>query len=154
MNIFFPFSSYIVLCIITQFRFPGDVLIFADKKEISTHGKIFFSSTKRKYQHNHLLLLCLTEWFPLICTIPHPLLHTSTPHVKPGEWFFNPIHILFKGNCSIVFLLLNNRYTIVRQDSNPPKQSHASYEVSALPPSHHGWVFRGVIILRKPNKYL
>ena len=25
-------------------------------------------------------------------------------------------------------------------DSNPPKQCHASYEVSALPPSHHGWV--------------
>ena len=26
------------------------------------------------------------------------------------------------------------------QDSNPTKQSHASFEVSALPTSHHGWV--------------
>ena len=29
---------------------------------------------------------------------------------------------------------------LFRLDSNPPKQSHASYEASALPPSHHGWV--------------
>ena len=23
---------------------------------------------------------------------------------------------------------------------NPPAQSHASYEASSLPPSHHGWI--------------
>ena len=44
------------------------------------------------------------------------------------------------GICNKTFLSLNDRYTILRWDSNPPKQSHASYEASALPPSHHGWV--------------
>ena len=34
-------------------------------------------------------------------------------------------------------------------DSNPPKQSHASYEASALPPSHHVWVDSLLLLLRK-----
>ena len=25
---------------------------------------------------------------------------------------------------------------------DPPRQSHATYEASALPPSHHGWIFQ------------
>ena len=25
---------------------------------------------------------------------------------------------------------------------DPPAQSHATYEASALPPSHHGWILR------------
>ena len=50
------------------------------------------------------------------------------------------------GNCNIVFLLLNDRYTILRQDSNPPKQSEDCYQSTPLPPSHHGWVFRKIFI--------
>ena len=44
------------------------------------------------------------------------------------------------GNCNIVFPLLNNRYTKLRRDSNPPKQSEDCYQSTPLPPSHHGWV--------------
>ena len=43
------------------------------------------------------------------------------------------------------FLSVNDQYTILRQDSIPPKQSHASYEMSALPPSHHGLVLYIII---------
>ena len=42
--------------------------------------------------------------------------------------------------CRQVFLLLNDRYTILRQDSNPPKQSEDCYQSMPLPPRHHGWV--------------
>ena len=34
---------------------------------------------------------------------------------------------------------------ILRRDLNKPKQSHASYEASALPPSQHGWATSIVI---------
>ena len=34
---------------------------------------------------------------------------------------------------------------------NPPVQSHASYEASALPPSHHNWIRLSLIVVKKPN---
>ena len=49
------------------------------------------------------------------------------------------------GNSNIIFLLLNDPYTILRRDSNPPKQSEDWYQSMPLPPSHHGWVHRSVI---------
>ena len=36
------------------------------------------------------------------------------------------------GICNITFLSLNDQYTILRRDSNPPKQSHASLMKRAL----------------------
>ena len=39
-----------------------------------------------------------------------------------------------------IFQYLNNQYTILRQDLNPPRQSEVCYQTTALPPSHHGWV--------------
>ena len=44
------------------------------------------------------------------------------------------------GNCNIVFLLLNDQYTILRRDSNPPKQCEDCYQSTPLPSSHHRWV--------------
>ena len=38
-------------------------------------------------------------------------------------------------------LINNNGYgTMPQAGINPPAQSHASYEASSLPPSHHGWI--------------
>ena len=63
------------------------------------------------------------------------------------------------GNCNIAFRLLNDRYTILRRDSNPPRQSQVCYQTSALPPSHHGWVPGRLMrllfqcfLLKKPKK--
>ena len=41
--------------------------------------------------------------------------------------------------------LLDDRYTKLRPDSNPPKQSEDCYQSTPLPPSHHGWVILLVI---------
>ena len=42
------------------------------------------------------------------------------------------------GNCNKVLLLLNDRYTILRQDLNPQKQSEDHDSTS----NHHGWVIQ------------
>ena len=35
---------------------------------------------------------------------------------------------------------INGYGTMPQAGIDPPVQSHASYEVSALPPSHHSWI--------------
>ena len=51
------------------------------------------------------------------------------------------------GNCNITFWLLNDRYTILRPESNPPRQSEVCYQTTALPPSHHAHTPTNLIYL-------
>ena len=58
-----------------------------------------------------------------------PVFHTIVNPKDPAS---------YNLNCYIEFPLLNDRYTILRRDSNPPRQSD---QITALPPSHYGWVW-------------
>ena len=42
------------------------------------------------------------------------------------------------------YLRVAPKSTILRRDSNPPRQRQFCYQTSALPPSHHGWVFKNL----------
>ena len=35
--------------------------------------------------------------------------------------------------------------TMPQEGINPQVQSHASYEASILPPSHHGWILSDIV---------
>ena len=48
-------------------------------------------------------------------------------------------------HCSELLINNNGHGTMPQVGIDPPVQSHASYEASALPPSHHGWIKIGVI---------
>ena len=43
-----------------------------------------------------------------------------------------------QGSRSIVYFYIDG--TKPQAGIDPPAQSHTSYEASALPPSHHGWI--------------
>ena len=54
---------------------------------------------------------------------------------------------LYNLNCYIEFPLLNDKYTILYRDLNPPvssynitSQKEDCYQSTTLPPSHHGWI--------------
>ena len=69
-------------------------------------------------------------------------MHTDVPRVYDVQYC----------GLNIAFRLLNDQYTILRWDSNPPRQSEVCNQNTALPPSHHGWVFEIFISVKKITK--
>ena len=55
-------------------------------------------------------------------------LHTYNTHPEP------------RVPCSEILINNNGYGTMAQAGIDPPAQSHASYEASALHPSHHGWI--------------
>ena len=49
------------------------------------------------------------------------------------------LHIQGSGSIVKIYTYING--TMPQAGIDPPVQSHASYEASALPPSHHGWIW-------------
>ena len=45
------------------------------------------------------------------------------------------------------FYVLHINGTMPQAGIDPPAQSHASCEASALPPGHHGWIRRTIVAI-------
>ena len=93
--------------------------------------------------HLHLTRPCIVALGWVLILVEHQILAASKE---------DPAFCI--GNCNIAFWLLNDRYTILRRDSNPPRQSEVCYQTTALPPSHHGWVTYLLILSQNISFFL
>ena len=59
---------------------------------------------------------------------------------------------LILGSGSIVYEFFYIDGTIPQTGIDPQEQSHTFYESSALPPSHHGWMDRSIVQIKKFDK--
>ena len=78
------------------------------------------------------MLLCSDQLLGAACHI-----HLDEPYApdRNGVSAIGVCMIFWVG-----FLILSDIYRNPEQGFEPPEQSHASYEASSLPPSHHGRV--------------